>query len=327
MARISIVVPVYNGERYLSDTLESISQQTMKDYEVICVDDASLDGSAAILEEFANRDRRFKVLRRDVNGGTAVRCIKHVLPECTGDYFFYCSQDDLLSPDCLERAYQRAVESNADAVLPDMVWHSSLGDDRMSIGPPGGDYEVLLSGRQAFILSLSWKIHGFSLRKMDLVKRLGYDDLFTNSDEYATRLFYLNSSKVAFSRGVFYYRQDNSDALTKRFSAKTFEWLGTDIRVLDLMEANNIHPRHIGRYALSAAVSLRAERRLFQTQEHELTPEQRVKAQQLLNAASTRLESLSVQYRLYVHFRETMIWLKWNARRRIERYWRPHVLR
>jgi glycosyltransferase involved in cell wall biosynthesis len=306
MARISIVLPVYNGERFLTDTLESIRQQTMKDFEVFCVDDASLDRSAAILEDFANRDERFHVLRRTVNLGTAGQCINYALPECTGDYFFYCSHDDLLSPDCLERVYERAVESNADAVLPDMAWYSAAGDNRTNIGPPRGDYAALLSGRQAFILSLDWTIHDFCLRKMDLVKRLGYHDLYANSDEYVSRLFFLNSSRVAFSRGIFYYRQDNSEAVTKRFSAKTFDWLGTDVRLLDLMEVNGIDPRHVRRYACGVAGSLRAKRRLFQEHGDELTPEQRVKAQQLMNAASTRLESLSVHDRMYVHLRETI---------------------
>lgn len=325
MVRISIVLPVFNGERFLADTLESIRKQTMTDFEVFCVDDASLDRSLAILEQFAKRDERFKVLRRHNNGGTAVKCITYALPKCTGDYFFYCSHDDLLSPDCLERAYQRALESNADAVLPDMAWYSETGDDPPHIGPPRGDYDALLTGPQAFILSLDWKIHGFSLRKMDLVKKLGYDDLFTNSDEYVTRLFYLNSDIVAFSRGMIYYRQDNADALTKRFSVKTFDWLGTDIRLLDLMLAHQIPTAHVKRYERVVAGSLRAKRRLLRAQGHKLTPEQRERAQGLVSAVSTRLESLSVQDRMYVRLGETVRsvapirvmarWLKKTVRR------------
>lgn len=306
MARISIVLPVYNGERFLTDTLESIRQQTMQDFEVVCVDDVSLDRSAAILEEFADRDRRFNVLRRTSNLGSPGKCIDYALAECTGDYFFYCSQDDLLSPDCLANMYQRAMASNADAILPDMAWYSVEGDSQKNLGPPRGDYDALLSGRQAFILSLDWTIHDFCLRKMDLVKTLGYDEPFANSDEYVSRLFYLNSSKVAFSRGVFYYRQDNPDAFTKRFSVKTFDWLGTDVRILDLMQVSGIHPRHVRRYACGVAGSLRVKMRLFKEHRDELTPEQRARAQELMKAARTRLESLSVHDRMYVHLRETI---------------------
>src|SRR5664279_689030 len=74
------------------------------------------------------------------------------------------------------KAHHRALESNADAILPDMTWYHSTGDSPAKIGPPGGDYSTLLSGRQAFILSLDWTIHGFSLRRMELVKKLGYDE-------------------------------------------------------------------------------------------------------------------------------------------------------
>jgi glycosyltransferase involved in cell wall biosynthesis len=299
--QISIVLPVYNGEQYLAETLESIRQQTYRDFEVLCIDDASLDGSAAILEDFAARDKRFKLLRRSANGGSAVKCIKNALPSCSGEYYFYCSQDDLLSRDCLEEMHRRALETNADAVLPDMAWHYETNVNPDRVRPPGGSYGAVLSGQQAFMLSLDWRIHGFSLRKMDLVRSLGFDDSFINGDEYASRLFYLNCDAVAFSAGTFFYRQDNPGALTKRFSASIFEYFGTDIQLLDLMRNNGVGNRYVRRYALGIVRSLGVKQRLLQTQGHQLSSAQSVIAQGLMDAVALRLKSLSVGDRIYIH--------------------------
>ena len=69
LEKVSILVAVYNAERWLRSCLESLCSQTWKNIEVICVDDASTDGSWAILEEFASRDKHFVVLHLDQNCG------------------------------------------------------------------------------------------------------------------------------------------------------------------------------------------------------------------------------------------------------------------
>lgn len=68
MAKISIIVPIYNAEKYLEQCLQSIKNQTLKDIEVICVDDGSTDSSPQIMDRFQNEDQRFKVIHKS-NGG------------------------------------------------------------------------------------------------------------------------------------------------------------------------------------------------------------------------------------------------------------------
>ncbi len=321
MARphVSIVVPVYNGELFLSETLESIRRQTLADFEVICIDDASLDGSLAILENFKSQDERFKVLHRGQNGGSAVRCVIDALPYCNGDYYFYCSQDDLLSPDFLERTYERALESKAEAVIPDIIWYPSAVDNRAGVFPPGGDYDAVLPGRQAFTLGLTRKIHGHALLRMDLVKRLGFDDLFITSDRYQFLLFFLHSEKIAFSKGVFYHRIDNPDALSRRPDVG-FDQLGTCIRVLDLAEANDIDRREVRAYVAMFEGYIRSMRELLHTIRNDLASEERERAEELLNAARTRLTLLPLRDRLYLY----LYWDVWamGLRPRLGHPWR-----
>lgn len=270
MTTISIVLPTYNGEEYLEATLDSISRQTMVDFEVICIDDSSSDSSLSILAKFSAKDYRFKVFTKE-RGGSAVKSIIHALPLCMGDYFFYCSQDDLLSDDLLEKMYDRSVQTRADAVIPDMIFYHRAGPNQEGIFPPDNNYDLELTGEEAFTLSLNWSVHGFSLRKMKLVRELGYDNLYANSDEYTTRLYYLTSKKIVFSKGTFYYRQDNPNSLTNSFSPLLFDYLLTDVRLLKLMSSRNIAKDHVNRYLDSRIESFKDYRNMFRHYSGELS--------------------------------------------------------
>lgn len=135
-----------------------------------------------------------------------------------GEYYVYSSQDDSFSEDWLDCMYARAIETEADAIIPDLVfWHENEPYKNRILSGVNGDRNVQLNGRQAFLLSLDWTIPGNALWKTWLVREIGYFDFGMNADEYTARLYFLKCNKVAFSGGVFYYRQDNVEAITKKF--------------------------------------------------------------------------------------------------------------
>lgn len=237
---VSIIFPVYNGDKYIDETITSILSQTYKNFELICIDDRSTDESLTILNKYQELDKRVKVYQTTVNGGTSVNSIIYALTKVSGSYMFYTSQDDIFSNDLLEKMISRAKETNADAIIPDMAWYNGNYKNLEYIKAVDNNREIILSNLDAFSLSLNWDIHGFSLRKMNLVKKIGYDTKAMNSDEYITRKFYLNCNKVAFSAGVFYYRQDNPNAITKQLSSKSFDFVLTNIRLLKLIEENKL---------------------------------------------------------------------------------------
>lgn len=244
---ISIFMPVYNGERYLARTLDTITNQTFQDFEVICVDDSSTDGSLHLLQAYAVRDNRIKIFIKP-NGGNVPKSWLFALPHLKGQYIYYTSQDDMMSPDLLEQTYKRAKETGADAVIPEMMFHH--GNNKTITPRSGlfGDKEIELTGRQAFLYSLKWEIHAFVLWKAELVKRIGFDDIATNSDEYATRNFFLNSNRVVFSGGTFYYGKENPDAITKKLSIKRFDWCITNLRLLQLMKEHHFTEKEMVRF-------------------------------------------------------------------------------
>ena len=109
---ISVLVPVYNVEPYLAQCLESICSQTLRELEIVCVDDASTDGSLSILREFAERDPRVKVVQAPENGGLS-RSRNLAMSHAVGEYLFLVDSDDWLETDLLEEMYRRAKALHA----------------------------------------------------------------------------------------------------------------------------------------------------------------------------------------------------------------------
>lgn len=97
--RFSVIVPVYNAAVFLRACLESVAGQTFADWECLCVDDGSADGSADILDEYAARDSRFRVVRKQHLGVGLAR--NAALDLATGDYLVFVDADDVLAPDAL----------------------------------------------------------------------------------------------------------------------------------------------------------------------------------------------------------------------------------
>ncbi|TFF35525.1 glycosyltransferase family 2 protein [Mucilaginibacter psychrotolerans] len=234
---VSIVIPVYNGELYIEQTIRSLLSQTLLNFEIICVDDSSTDNSLKIIEQLRSIDDRIKIYTK-ANGGIAASAVKFGLQYSTGEFFMYASQDDLFSPDLLEKGVESAKKFGSDAIVPEMFLYYSDTDLR----PFNSDKRLLgttITGKEAFTLSLKWTIHGFVLWRMDTVKKVGYFDFNISSDEYTTRMLFYNSTKVSFSDGVFYYRQNNPNAITKKWNINQIGFVETNLKLLFFLEENN----------------------------------------------------------------------------------------
>lgn len=112
---VSVVMPVYNGEGYLRECLDSICGQTLRDIEIICVDDGSSDGSLAILDEYAAKDSRIKVIAQP-NSGAAVARNKGI-DIASGEYLSILDSDDRFEPKMLEKMVERARATDAQITI------------------------------------------------------------------------------------------------------------------------------------------------------------------------------------------------------------------
>ena len=114
MPAISIIIPVYNVEKYLKRCLDSVLNQTFTDWEAICVNDGSPDNSDKILAEYAARDKRFKIVNKQNGGLSDAR--NAGFPHAHGEYIMYLDSDDFIHPQTMEIAYAMAKRDNSDIV-------------------------------------------------------------------------------------------------------------------------------------------------------------------------------------------------------------------
>lgn len=112
MIKVSIIVPVYNVEKYLEKCLDSLLNQTLKDIEIICINDGSSDNSLLILENYSRKDNRIKIIDKENEGQAIARNIG--LKMATGDYIGFVDSDDWVDLDYFEKLYDTAEKYDCD---------------------------------------------------------------------------------------------------------------------------------------------------------------------------------------------------------------------
>ncbi len=113
---ISVIIPAYNVEDYIHVCLNSVLSQTYQDFEIICIDDCSTDSTAEILEYFAHKDSRIRVLKNDSNRGPGYSRNRG-LDEAKGKYISFLDGDDWLSPKSFELLIEKAEKDNLDVLM------------------------------------------------------------------------------------------------------------------------------------------------------------------------------------------------------------------
>lgn len=230
MVKVSVLVAVYNASAYLHECLDSLTGQSLRDIQIICIDDCSTDNSLSILNDYASRDGRINVLALPDNHGQAY-ARNQGLKIADGEYICMLDADDWYSSDALARAVDVFEEfENTDCVLFDTLIvhpdHSELYEMP--------DFEVL-TGREAFELSLTWKIHGIYMVRSILHKRWPYDDTCRlYSDDNTTRMHYLEARTVRRCSGIYHYRQHQSSS-THRVSVRRFDYLRANESMRNVM--------------------------------------------------------------------------------------------
>ena len=218
MPKVTVLVAVYNAEAFLPRCLDSLLAQTLRDIQVVCIDDASTDGSLRILNSYALRDLRIEVVRLQQNSGQA-HARNVGLRQAKGEVVCMLDADDWLSEDALQQLYD-AFDADTDAVLFDVVMNYPDRDEPY----PMPSFETL-TGQEAFRLSLTWQIHGLYGVRAAIHQAHPYDDSCRSySDDNTTRIHYLCSRQVRRCSGIYYYRQ-HSASVTHQVSVRRFDYL------------------------------------------------------------------------------------------------------
>lgn len=128
-AKVSVIVPLYNAEKYVGRCIESILSQTFKEIEVIVVDDGSTDNGVNAVRETAGRDPRLKIITTENAGAGVAR--NRGMEKATGDYFLFWDSDDFFEPNAIELFYNRATETGADITVSGAYNYIDLTGERL----------------------------------------------------------------------------------------------------------------------------------------------------------------------------------------------------
>lgn len=216
---ISVIMSVYNGEEYLREAIESVRNQTFKNWELVVINDCSADSTAAILDEFAAKDERIKVHTNEVNLKLPASLNK-AISLSVGKYIARMDADDICLPDRFEKQY-KFMEENPDISLSSCRFMTVKNGVYMSGGAGGRhDNEAL----RALLLVANPILHPGVIAKSEVMKKLNYDTTLTCTEdlELWTRMASENQKMEILRECLLIYRlhdkQITSTTLTRQRS-------------------------------------------------------------------------------------------------------------
>lgn len=146
MPDVSIIVPVYNGEKYLPRCIDSILIQSYNDFELIVVDDGSSDGSPSICDAYARKDTRVRVIHQS-HRGVSSACNRGIA-DAGGQYLMFCDGDDYAEPDWVETLYHAIERCPSDFVFS--AFYMDEGGSSRAVRLSGGDYPGRIPAEEYF---------------------------------------------------------------------------------------------------------------------------------------------------------------------------------
>lgn len=233
MALVSVIVPIYKVERYLSDCIESILQQSFRDFELILVDDGSPDNCGKICEHYKENAERYgidiQVIHRENGGLSAARNsgIDWAFENSKSDWLTFIDSDDAIVKNYLELLYKAGCDNDAQIAT---CLSSKVTDENMSFNYLAAQTEsIVLSGRDACIeqytsAKVVKEVAWGKLYKKELFTSLRYPVGKINEDDFTTPILLYNAVKVACLNAPLYlYRYREDSIMNEQFSIRRYD--------------------------------------------------------------------------------------------------------
>lgn len=182
--KIAIIIPVYNREKLLSDTLNSILEQTFSDWECILVDDGSTDDSLSVLKKYQQKDQRFKVFSRpkELKKG-ANTCRNYGFLQTVASHIKWFDSDDIMLPGHLEIAFITLKENNLDFVVSDTINFNHDSGDFLEKPYNFDKKEALINAKNFALHQTCWITDDF-LGTRQIVEKIKFNEYIVDGDEY-----------------------------------------------------------------------------------------------------------------------------------------------
>lgn len=224
MPIISVIIAIYNAEEYLNRCFDSILSQTFSDFEVILIDDGSLDKSLEICQSYASKDYRLRVIHKENGGVSSARELGVSLAQ--GEYCIHVDADDFVENSFLEILYQKAKEKNYDLVICDYFFEvktNKIIRRNMSV-PDSSDFtssdymQLIFNGKRTGTL---WN----KLIRLSLYKKFNVHfplDIIYCEDVCVLSHILSNDIKLASVDKALYYHCFNKESITRKLTKEIF---------------------------------------------------------------------------------------------------------
>lgn len=238
--KVSIIVPVYNVEKYVYDCIKSIVNQTYKDIEIILVNDGSTDSSGKICDDWKQNDSRIKVIHKENGGISEAR--NSGIDIAIGDIYVFVDSDDLICNDMIETLVFYQQKYDADIVqAPYMEF---INEEDINIVKKDIKSTVV-TGIEAIKniydknLALESTVVWNKAYKAKLFNKIRFPKGKIHEDEFTTyKLFYLSKKVAYIDKVVYLYRKRPGSIMDKGFSIKRFQWLEAHEERINFFDEN-----------------------------------------------------------------------------------------
>jgi len=221
MIKISVIIPVYNVEKYLPSCLDSIINQTLEDIEIICVDDGSTDNSLKILKSYQEKDNRIKIITQENQYAGVAR--NNGMSVAIGKYFSFLDSDDFFEKTMLEEMYNRAEKDNSDVVVCGFYSYDNKNNTISGTSIPENKFvklspfalQQIKSDVFTFTLPNTWT----KLFKKELFDKykIKFDGTICSNDFSATYSLISLANKISIiNKPLIYYRRNQNSSLTAK---------------------------------------------------------------------------------------------------------------
>ncbi len=266
---ISIIIPVYNAEKYLSECIDSVINQTLKDIEIICIDDGSSDSSNSILKKYCNNDSRIKIITTENQGVSAARNLG--IEIASGEYIMFVDSDDWIDINTCEEMYNNIKFNNVDACMCDRFkeygkWverSHCFTNDKILFNPKEIHDNIIrrLIGPINEELKIPYRMDRLAcvvgqLFKTEICKKIKFESI-TSSEDLLFQLEYYSKVKTfSFVDKPFYhYRKYNSDSTTHNYQInlikQRFFLLGKIKKFINIYNYDNYLIAYYNRVSIS----------------------------------------------------------------------------
>ena len=236
MIKVSVIVPVYNTEKYLAKCLDSLVNQTLKDIEIIVVNDGTKDNSEKIINEYLKKYSKIRYYKKENGGLSSAR--NYGIELANGEYVGFVDSDDYVKDGMFSKMYECAIKNNSDIVVCDTIMKKETSEYILK-----SNLKYSKDAVRNYIIS--YPMAPIRLVRKSLFKDYNFTEKILYEDLCLMPTLAIMTSKISFlNEGLYYYVQRDSSIMTSAFNEKQLDIFKVLNNVKDKFIENDLYKKY-----------------------------------------------------------------------------------